>query len=132
MAKETETDMVVMCLENHWDGQNYFEQDKEYHLAPDYPLPLTTVRRNSKGQILRSQPKFAPVNALARKAFEKLEAEEEKMPEPGAAEQRPIDEVRAIIEDNGLDEEEIAELFKQKKAKKAEDKLAVLTEYMES
>ena len=132
-TEKEEKGMRVLCTENHWDGQNFFEDGTEYLLSPDYPLPKITVRKNAKGQVLRSVPKFEPINAAARKAFEKLsedvveESEQEASPSAAA-----IAEVIAIIRDNGLDEDEIKTLFKDKKAKKAEDKLKALKAYMES
>ena len=127
--------MEVLCIESHWDGTNYFLEGEEYPLAADYPLPKITLRKNKNGHILKSRPKFEPVNKLAKKTFEKLAAEEEKQSE-GIVESTSagvaIAEVNQIIADNGLDEVEIKELFKKEKVKKAEDKLEVLKKYMES
>ena len=127
--------MKVLCVESHWDGTNYFREDEEYSLAANYPLPKMVFRKDKNGRILKSKPKFEPVNTLAKKTFEKLAADEEKLSE-GIVEGSPagaaIAEVKQIIADNGLDEEEIKTLFKEKKVKKAEDKLKVLKKYMES
>lgn len=135
MGKEEYKGMKFKCVENFWDGTTYFEEDVDYILPEDYKLPKPTIRKDAKGRIIKSRPKLKPLDAKAKKAMEALKEETEEAAgklEAEQPEEKPIDKVNRLIKDNGLDEKEIKELYKSAKAKRAEDKLKVLEEYLEN